>query len=77
MRRFVAIFVVTLAMTIGLGYAGQAQNQDVGPGTPEPGEEYCATPLAQMSGTPAITEVAPTTAASPPRAFQASSITGA
>jgi uncharacterized cupredoxin-like copper-binding protein len=65
MRKFLVVFAVTLAMTIGLGYAGQAQNQNVGPGTPEPGEEYCATPLAQMSGTPAITEVAPTTAASP------------
>jgi len=65
MRKFLAVFAVTLAMTIGLGYAGLAQNQTVGPGTPEPGEEYCATPLAQMIGTPAITEVAPTTAASP------------
>jgi plastocyanin len=65
MRKFLAIFAVTLVMTIGLGYAGRTQGQTATGASPTPGEEYCATPVSQMSGTPALTVAAPTTAASP------------
>ena len=65
MRNILAACAALAVLILGLGLATGVPSQSAANASPTPGEEYCATPLAQMTGTPAITEVAPTTAASP------------
>jgi len=65
MRNILAACAALAVLILGLGLATGVRGQSAANASPTPGEEYCATPLAQMTGTPAITEVAPTTAASP------------
>jgi plastocyanin len=65
MRKILAACAALAVLILGIGLATGARGQNASYASPTPGEEYCATPLAQMTGTPAITEVAPTTAASP------------
>jgi plastocyanin len=58
MRRFLALFAAALLLTVGIGYAVNAQDQ----GTPT-AEMLCATPLAESGAPPATVVPAPTTAA--------------
>lgn len=61
MHRFIALICAALLLTVGIGFAVSAQDE------PAEGEQtvLCATPLAEMDGTPATVVIAPSPAASP------------
>lgn len=62
MRRFIALFAAAMLLTLGVGYAVQAQDQS----TPTADDQLlCATPIAESDSTPEIVVTAPTTAADP------------
>lgn len=63
MHRLFALVAAALLLSLGLGIAVYAQDQS----TPAAGEDVtlCATPVAELEGTPAMVVTAPAPAASP------------
>ena len=53
MRNILAACAALAVLILGLGLATGVRSQSAANASPTPAEEYCATPLAQMTGTPA------------------------
>jgi nitrite reductase (NO-forming) len=63
MRKLVAMFAAILTLTVALGFTVGAQTDSTPEANATPDERLCATPLAEMDGTPAA--ASPTILASP------------